>query len=178
MALLSHLWCVFAKTCRISQCLCSPSLFLFVLHNPATKQPQANQRAVPNYVLQCCSFLLMDFEHQNNRGWRAGRPSIVLSALATIAVTLRFITRRRKNFKLELDDWLALAALVSIDCLVTCKVTHFPNLADMCFRSVDRRNFMQVSFILPNQFIRGTPLNWLTTAKGSQLVEWVNTSKT
>lgn len=47
-------------------------------------------------------------------GWREIKIGIVLSAIAAVAVLLRFVSRFIKKVKLGLDDWMALASLVSI----------------------------------------------------------------
>ncbi|MCJ1267607.1 hypothetical protein MMC22_007493 [Lobaria immixta] len=50
----------------------------------------------------------------SSRGWQEIRVGIALTAMATIAVILRFIARYRRKLNLEIDDWFTLAALILI----------------------------------------------------------------
>ena len=49
--------------------------------------------------------------------------AIILPILATAALALRFLSRRLRQLKYGLDDWLALASLVR--CLCGMKSKHF-----------------------------------------------------
>lgn len=47
-------------------------------------------------------------------GWEEIKIGIALSVISTVAVALRFVSRLVKRVELGLEDWMALASLVSI----------------------------------------------------------------
>jgi hypothetical protein len=50
----------------------------------------------------------------SERGWQEIRVGIALTALATVAVALRFTARLKRKLRLAIDDWFALAGLVCL----------------------------------------------------------------
>jgi len=54
----------------------------------------------------------------SSRGISEIRVSIALSALAAVALVLRFVARLRRTSKIELDDWFALAGLIGIGAML------------------------------------------------------------
>ncbi|CRG90045.1 hypothetical protein PISL3812_07086 [Talaromyces islandicus] len=52
-------------------------------------------------------------------GWEEIKISIALSAISALAVALRFTSRLVKRAKLGLEDWIALASLVSISAMLS-----------------------------------------------------------
>jgi len=59
----------------------------------------------------------------SSRGSSEIRVSIALSALAAVALVLRFLARLQRTSKIELDDWFALAGLVCVSWLPKLEIS-------------------------------------------------------